>query len=110
MEYHSAIQALAALAQEHRLAVFRLLVREGPDGLAAGEIARRIGIGATALSFHLKELERSGLVAARRDGRFIRYALACDGTRALLDYLMQDCCQGRADICPPSREANACCD
>ena len=80
--------------------VFRLLVREGPGGMRAGTIAQSVGINATALSFHLKELLNAGLVTARRDGRYIHYALACDQMRELLDYLMEDCCQGRAEICP----------
>ncbi len=104
MNSKEAIRALAALAQEHRLAVFRLLVREGPEGMNAGAIAQCVGISATALSFHLKELENAGLVTARRDGRYIHYALAGEGMRVLLDFLMQDCCQGRSEICMPQVE------
>jgi DNA-binding transcriptional ArsR family regulator len=74
MNNDKAIRALSALAQEHRLAIFRLLVKQGSGGLAAGEICGRIGISATGASFHLKELDRAGLIAARREGRFIRYA------------------------------------
>lgn len=109
MENNEAIRALAALAHENRLAVFRLLVRAGLEGVAAGEIAERLGIGANALSFHLKELERAGLISARRDGRYIRYALACDGMRSLLDYLVHDCCRGREDICAPLQREAICC-
>lgn len=99
MNSDEAIRALAALAQEHRLAIFRLLVKAGPDGLAAGEIGERIGIGPTGASFHLKELDRAGLVEARRQGRFIRYAFKVDTMRGLLAFLTRDCCQGRPELC-----------
>jgi ArsR family transcriptional regulator len=93
------VVALAALAHEHRLRIFRLLVREGPSGLPAGEIAARVGISATNTSFHLKELDRAGLVRATRDGRFVRYAIYVEGMRQLLSYLTEDCCQGRPELC-----------
>ncbi len=99
MNGNEAIRALSALAQEHRLAIFRLLVRHGAAGLPAGEIGERIGIGPTGASFHLKELERAGLISARRDGRFIRYAFDADAMRDLLAFLMEDCCQGRPELC-----------
>ncbi len=93
------IRALAALAQEHRLAIFRLLVKQGPAGMPAGEIGERIGIGPTSASFHLKELDRAGLIRARRDGRFIRYAFSTETMRDLLAFLTEDCCQGRPELC-----------
>jgi DNA-binding transcriptional ArsR family regulator len=93
------VRSLAALAHEHRLGIFRLLVKRGPSGLAAGEIADRIGIGPTNLSFHLKELDRAGLIRATRDGRYIRYAIDVDGMRKLLTYLTEDCCAGRPELC-----------
>jgi DNA-binding transcriptional ArsR family regulator len=99
MNHVAAVVALAALAHEHRLRIFRLLVRQGPSGLPAGEIAGRVGISATNTSFHLKELDRAGLVRATRDGRFIRYAVHVDGMRRLLAYLTEDCCQGRPELC-----------
>ena len=99
MDSEQAIQALSALAQEHRLAIFRLLVRQGADGLPAGEIGERVGIGPTGASFHLKELERAGLIHARRDGRFIRYAFSAEAMRGLLGFLTKDCCQGRPELC-----------
>lgn len=99
MEDHEAIRALQALAQDHRLVIFRLLVRQGPDGLAAGEIARAVGISATSTSFHLKELDRAGLVVAQRDGRFVRYAVHIAAMRALLSFLTEDCCDGRPELC-----------
>ncbi len=99
MKSHDAIRALAALAQEHRLGIFRLLVKQGPAGLPAGEIGERMGISATSASFHLKELDRAGLIDAARDGRFIRYAFNAKAMGRLLTFLTQDCCQGRPELC-----------
>jgi DNA-binding transcriptional ArsR family regulator len=99
METKQALTALSALAHETRLAVFRLLVRQGPDGMAAGEIAQMLQVPAPTLSFHLKELEAAGLVQARRRHRYILYAADFAGARALLEFLMRDCCQGHPEIC-----------
>ena len=99
MNSNMAIRALAALAQDHRLAIFRLLVRQGSPGIPAGEIGERIGISPTSASFHLKELDRAGLISARREGRFIRYAFNAETMRDLLAFLMEDCCQGRPELC-----------
>lgn len=99
MNSEHAIMRLSALAQEHRLAIFRLLVKQGPSGLPAGEIGARIGISATSASFHLKELDRAGLIDAKRDGRFIRYAFNAQAMSELLAFLTQDCCQGRPELC-----------
>lgn len=99
MKEKQALSALAALAHGTRLAVFRLLVRQGPSGLPAGEVAGRLGVAAATLSFHLKELERAGLIRATRRHRHILYAVDFAGTRALLDFLTRDCCQGHPDIC-----------
>jgi ArsR family transcriptional regulator len=99
MNPEHAIQALTALAQEHRLAIYRLLVKRGPEGLSAGEIGKGVGISPTSASFHLKELDRAGLIRASRDGRFIRYAFDAMTMRALLAFLMEDCCGGRPEIC-----------
>jgi ArsR family transcriptional regulator len=93
------VRALAALAQEHRLRIFRLLVGRGPSGMPAGDIADKIGIGPTNMSFHLKELERAGLLRATRQGRYIRYAVDVEGMRKLLTYLTEECCQGRPELC-----------
>ena len=90
---------LAALAHETRLAVFRLLVTAGPSGLPAGEIAERLGVVASTLSFHLKELDRAGLLRSWRRQRQIFYAADYEGTRALLTFLTRDCCQGHPEIC-----------
>lgn len=93
------IAALAALAHVNRLAIFRLLVRQGPSGMPAGAIAERIGIGPTAASFHLKELDRAGLIRSTRQGRFVRYATDVEGMRKLIAFLTEDCCQGRPELC-----------
>ena len=90
---------LAALAQEHRIRIFRLLVRMGPSGMASSDIAGKIGISPTSASFHLKELDRTGLVISTRQGRFIRYAIHVEAMRKLLTYLTEDCCQGQPDLC-----------
>lgn len=111
MDTSSAIRALAALAQEHRLTAFRLLVKAGEAGLTAGALAEAAGMSATSLSFHVKELERAGLVTQQREGRFIRYRLAVDGMRGLLTFLSEDCCGGHPELCGGTSVAavNACC-
>jgi len=93
------VASLAALAHGHRLRIFRLLVKRGPSGMPAGEIAERVGIGPTNMSFHLKELDRAGLLRATRDGRYVRYAVDVEGMRKLLTYLTEDCCEGRPELC-----------
>ena len=104
MEMKEALIALSALAQETRLEVFRLLMRAGPSGLPAGAVAERIGVQPATLSFHLRELERAGLLTARRESRQIFYAPSFRGMRALLAFLTEDCCGGHPDICtaPPA--------
>lgn len=111
MDTLSAIRALAALAQEHRLTAFRLLVKAGEAGLTAGALAEAAGMSATSLSFHVKELERAGLVTQQREGRFIRYRLAVDGMRELLTFLSEDCCGGHPELCGITgvATASACC-
>jgi ArsR family transcriptional regulator len=99
MKNTQAVACLAALAHQHRLAIFRLLVKDGPSGMPAGDIADRVGISATNMSFHLKELERAGLLRATRQGRHVLYAIHVDGMRSLLTYLTEDCCQGRPELC-----------
>lgn len=99
METDDAVTALAALAHEQRLKIFRLLVREGPSGLPASEIAEAVSASPTGASFHLKELDRAGLIHATRDGRYVRYAVHFDGMRQLLIYLTEDCCQGNPQLC-----------
>ena len=110
MEILEAVTALSALAQQTRLEIFRLLVREGPHGLPAGAIARRLMVPPATLSFHLKELEGAGLLARHRRGRTIIYAANYEGTRRVLAYLTEDCCQGRPEICgQPAFESVAAC-
>lgn len=112
MELPTAVDALSALAHGHRLAVFRLLVRAGPDGVAAGEIAREIGALPSTLSTHLTILGHAGLVRSRREGRSILYSADYDGMRSLLGFLVADCCDGRPEICGPLADlapSTACC-
>jgi DNA-binding transcriptional ArsR family regulator len=99
MKERDFVAALAALAHQHRLRIFRLLVKQGASGLPAGEIAEKVGISATNMSFHLKELDRAGLVRATRQGRYVRYAVDVEGMRRLLTYLTEDCCQRRPELC-----------
>ncbi len=99
MELSRAIEALAALAQESRLNVFRLLVRQGPAGVAAGDIARALAIPANTLSSHLAILSRAGLIASRKEGRSVIYAMDVAGTRALLSFLVEDCCRAERSVC-----------
>lgn len=99
MEMNAAVRSLSALAHEHRLGVFRLLVKAAPKGKAAGEIAEALGLPPSSLSFHLAALESAGLVASKRTGRFIHYMVEPDAIRELLAYLTEDCCQGRPELC-----------
>lgn len=99
MELKQAVTSLAAMAQETRLGVLRLLVQVGPNGLPAGDIAERVGVPPSTLSFHLKELDRAGLVRSWRVQRQIRYAADYEGMRRLLTFLTADCCNGHPEIC-----------
>ena len=109
MEEKFAIFALSALAQESRLAVFRLLLEEGPDGLPAGEIGQRLSIPANVLSFHLTRLRHAGLVTARRNGRQINYAAHYEGMQKLMGFLTENCCRrsprGCSSECPPTESS-----
>ena len=107
MESSNAVTALSALAHDGRLAIFRELVRAGREGLAAGEIARRLRIAPNTLSASLTVLSHAGLAAGRRDGRSIIYVANYDCMSALLVYLMEDCCQGRPEVCAPMAEVAA---
>ena len=99
MKTKDAVSTLAALAHETRLEVFRLLVTEGPAGLPAGEIAKRLDVPPPTLSSHLAQLERAGLARSWRVERRIFYAVEIEGTRRLLRYLTEDCCQGQPQLC-----------
>lgn len=94
-----AVDALQALGHETRLAVFRLLVKAGEDGLMAGEIAQRCAVPPSTMSHHLGNLERAGLAVSERESRVIRYRADYEGTRRLLSFLMEDCCQGDPLFC-----------
>jgi len=106
MKTPQAVKALAALAQDTRLAIYRLLVQQGPEGLSAGTIAERLDIAGATLSFHLKELAHAGMVEARQDGRFVYYSANYDQMNGLLTYLTENCCQGEncATACAPQTE------
>jgi ArsR family transcriptional regulator len=112
MESTTAVTRLSALAQDSRLAVFRLLVKAGRAGMAAGEVARALDIPANTLSAQFSLLANAGLVTSRREGRSILYTADFDAMSDLLVYLVEDCCQGRAEVCAPLADiANraACC-
>lgn len=98
MKLNSAVESLTALAQESRLEVFRLLVQAGPEGIAAGKIAERLGIAASTLSFHMKTLSHAGLVESRHESRFVYYSANFEAMNALLAYLSDNCCGGRSCI------------
>lgn len=93
------VAALAALAHEHRLRVFRLLVRNGPQGVSAGDIAEHLALAPSSLSFHLSHLERCGLIRSRRAQRRIIYAADLEVMARLLSFLTEDCCDGHPEIC-----------
>lgn len=111
MEKSNAIAALAALAQETRLDVFRLLVQAGPDGLPAGRIGEMLGLPSATLSFHLNQLKQAGMVTFRRESRSLIYAAEYATMNALLSYLTENCCGGTAaacgPACPPQADAKA---
>ncbi len=99
MDNQTAVKFLAAIAQEARLGVFRLLVQAGADGLPAGVIGEKLGIPNSTLSFHLKELSHAGLVNARQESRFIYYSANYDNMNQLLSYLTENCCAGQTACC-----------
>jgi DNA-binding transcriptional ArsR family regulator len=110
MENEPAILALAALAQTTRLDVFRLLVAAEPDGLPAGEVARRLGVPHNTMSSHLAILGRAGLARSERFSRSIVYRADLDALRCLVGFLLKDCCGGRPEICAPLiAELSPCC-
>ncbi len=101
MEANEASNIFSALAQSARLEVIRLLIKAGPSGKAAGEIADALGAPAPTMSFHLKELVRAGLILSRKEGRRVIYAADYGGIRDLVDFLLADCCQGDKRLCGP---------
>ena len=109
MNRGQALSAFAALSQDTRLSIVRLLVRAGPEGMSAGDVADEIGVSASNLSFHLKELHHAGLIEARREARSMIYSADYKILRGLIDFLMKDCCGGRPEICGPTLADAACC-
>lgn len=110
MDTNNAVEALSALAQPTRLEVFRLLVREGPEGLPAGEIARRLGVPHNTMSSHLGILSRAGLIAVARHSRSLVYRAELAGLRRLVTFLLRDCCNGKPELCAPLiDDLTACC-
>ncbi len=102
MKSDQAVTALAALAQPTRLAIFRLLVEAGEEGLAVGSIGNAVGVAPTTLSFHLKTLAHAGLVDTQQDGRFIFYSANFETMFGLIGYLTEDCCGGNMAACKPA--------
>ena len=94
MQTADAVPALAALAQEHRLAIYRLLVQAGPNGMAAGAIADKLGLPASSLSFHLANLNRAGMITQKRESRSLIYSADFDRMNALVEFLTETCCEG----------------
>ena len=103
MENSDAVAALAALAQDNRLDIFRLLVQAGPEGMPAGAVAAALDLAPNTLTFHFDRLRAAGLVTVRREGRSMIYAARFETMNALLSYLTDNCCGGAPEICAPSR-------
>jgi ArsR family transcriptional regulator len=108
MDEGQALSSFGAMSQETRLRIVRLLVKAGPGGVAAGDIGSAMDVSPSNVSFHLKELERAGLVSARRESRSIVYSADFEALSGLIRFLMEDCCSGRPEICEPAL-APACC-
>ena len=104
METKDAVTAFAALAQESRVAVLRLLVQNGPDGLTPGVMGEALEMPPPTLSFHLKTLAQAGLVVSTQEGRFVRYLAAMPAIRALASFLTEDCCKGQLSRCLINQE------
>ncbi len=108
MDERQAQSAFAALSQGTRLRIVRMLVKAGPEGMAAGAVAAEAEVSSSNVSFHLKELEHAGMIAARREARSIIYSADYDTLRDLIEFLMKDCCAGHPEICTPAL-AKSCC-
>jgi DNA-binding transcriptional ArsR family regulator len=102
METSDAVAALSALAQEHRLAIFRLLVQAGPEGMPAGQVAEALDLAPNTLTFHFDRLRSAGLVTVRRDGRSMIYAAQYEAMNGVLGFLTENCCQGAPEKCAPA--------
>ncbi len=108
MDKKIALTAFAALAQHTRLDVFRLLIKAGPEGMAAGDIADALDVRQNTMSANLSVLQQAGLLRREREGRSIRYIADFTGIRGLLAFLLEDCCGGRPETCQPLIEELAC--
>ncbi len=110
MREKQALDAFAALSQETRLRIVRLLVEAGPDGMPAGAIGEAVKASSSNVSFHLSHLERAGLIESRREARSIIYSAAYPALGGLIAFLMRDCCKGRPEVCAPAVAAlSSCC-
>lgn len=101
METNDAASIFGALAQPTRVEIFQRLVKQGPDGVSAGDLAAELAVPAPTLSFHLKELAANGLILSRKEGRSVIYAANYGGIRGLVEFLLADCCQGDPRLCGP---------
>lgn len=108
MKERQALASFGALSQETRLQIVRMLVVAGPDGMAAGSIAERLDVSPSNVSFHLKELDRSGLIGQQREARSIIYTAKYEALSDLVRFLMEDCCAGHPEICIPAAAAPCC--
>lgn len=108
MQDELAVDMLAALAQGTRFKTFRILMRAGPDGMPAGEIADALAVPQNSLSSHLKIMTTAGLITCRRDGRSLLYAVSIDATNDLIGYLVNDCCNGHPEICQITTTGKGC--
>ena len=113
MKIDAAVNSLSALAHEGRLSIFKMLVKAGPDGVPAGDIARRLDVPPSSLTANLHILSHAGLIASRRDGRSSIYSARYEHMTKLLGFLMENCCNGSPEICAPlvsiTNKAAACC-
>ncbi|WJR68542.1 metalloregulator ArsR/SmtB family transcription factor [Neorhizobium sp. CSC1952] len=109
MDQGQALASFGALSQETRLQIVRMLVVAGPAGMAAGAIAEKLEISPSNVSFHLKELDRAGLISQQREARSIIYSANYDALGELVRFLMEDCCAGHPEICAPAAAVAACC-
>ena len=108
MDQRQALAAFGAISQETRLRILRMLVRAGPAGVAAGAIGDAVEVSPSNVSFHLKELERAGLIVVRREARSMIYSAEYTALRELIRFLMEDCCAGLPEICEPAMAASGC--
>jgi DNA-binding transcriptional ArsR family regulator len=107
MKAAAVIEALGALAHEHRLAIFKLLVERGPEGLAAGHIGSRLKLVPSSLTFHLQNLQRAGLISQRRESRHLIYSADYEAMNGVLGYLTENCCVGSPECAPSCKPARA---